>query len=517
MKKIFSILLAITFVASAFCVPVFATAANQTSTAYIQYGTTAHDLRAYGLHTFSAYRVSAVPSLTDDGIDPAQYGLAPADVATLGDGLTLTNSTANQDFDYTADYGADADRIKLTSYLAYNDEYVFIGERLETPVEIKVTDADGTVGTLNTNVRYGLNQSTAIPEAAARLSNTYAYEKTANGYVVKACVSGNRNYKAIDGQVTKSATLDQDQYADWDLQKYSKNTAVAASENNGIFTYDFEYRIPLADVIFSAVGSYDAAEVAKLLANPEFFGSYMFQVLLTRDGSEGKTPLYLSTGYARDRVLTPYDAHSKAANSTWGKAVQEFWTNSKGESLSVSYVPSPVIHGSANGPVIPSATGFRPALTGFKLGQIESVYKIGQEVSFTMTPDGLENTAPVVGDLRVIPTGFRVRNDYDTKLKGEITDFTSAKFSTAKLPVGLNTLVVTFTQQRFDGSKWVDTSVTKNLSHNFTVTGTVLSASTGSAQTGDNLTVFAIAGSVMALAVIAVASIVVVSKKKSKF
>jgi hypothetical protein len=255
------------------------------------------------------------------------------------------------------------------------------------------------------------------------------------------------------------------------------------------------------------------------LEKSEFYGSYMFQVLFTRTGAaDGKTPLYLTTGYARDRVLAPYDANSDKANTTWGNAVKTYWTNEKGEALSVSYIPSPVIHGSASGPVIPSATGFRPALSGVKLNLISSVYKVGQDVEFTVVSDGLDNTSPVEGDLRMVPTQYRIRKNNDTKLKNSMAfDAVSAKFSTSKLPVGVNTLVVTFTQQRFDGSKWVDTTVTKNLSHNLTVAGSVLSNSVGSAQTGDNLTVFVIAGSVMALAVVTVVSIVVISKKKAKF
>ena len=513
MKKILSILLAICFVVSAFCIPAYASYADQLSTAYIQYGTTAHDLRAYGIHTFRAFKVATAPSLADTGIDPGQYGGAPSDEATLGNGLTLTNSTATTD--YTEEAGADWAGSKVTSYLAYDDSFVYIAEKVETPAEISVLAPDGvTLDTLKTNVRYGLNQSTAIPEAASRLSNTYEYEQTASGYSVVGCTSGNRTYRTIDGQVSKSATLDYDVYGAWNMNKYSYNCALHTYEAGGMYTYEFEYKIPLGDVIFSANGAWDDAQVAALLAKNQFYGSFMFQVAVTRTGAaNGKTQLYLTTGYAGGKTIEPYSG--SGASSTWAKAVKAYWTNSKNESASIVYVPSPVLHTNDINTVVPPATQFKPNLTGFRIDQFGSVFKVGDKAKFTLIPDCVENTAPVEGDLRVIPTKFRVRNGYDTKLNGAISeDFKSGEFSTSKLPVGLNTLVVTFVQQRFDGTKWVDTSVTKNLSRNFTVSGSVMGVSVGSAQTGDSTVIFLAAGSVMILA--AAAFSVIILRKKVK-
>ena len=513
MKKILSILLAICFVVSAFCIPAYAGYADQLSTAYIQYGTTAHDLRAYGIHTFQAVKVASAPSLTDTGIDPAQYGGTPSDVATLGDGLTLTNSTATTD--YTDEAGAAWAGSKITSYLAYDDSFVYIAEKVESPVEISVLAPDGvTVDTLKTNVRYGLNQSTAVPEAASRLSNTYEYEQTATGYSVVGCTSGNRTYKTIDGQVSKSATLDYDMYDAWNMKKYSYNCAIQTYESAGLYTYEFEYKIPLGDAIFSAVGAWDDAQVAALMAQNQFYGSYMFQVAVTRTGAaNGKTQLYLTTGYAGGKTIEPYSG--TGASSTWAKAVKAYWTNAKKESASIVYVPSPVLHTNDITVAVPPATQFRPGLTGYRIDQFASVFKVGDKAKFTLIPDCAENNAPVAGDLRVVPTKFRVRSGYDTKLNGTIGgDFKSGEFSTSKLPVGLNTLVVTFVQQRFDGTNWVDTSVTKNLSKNFTVSGSVMGSSVGSAQTGDNTVIFLAAGSVMILA--AAAFSVIVLRKKVK-
>ncbi len=516
MKKILSLLLAVTFVVSAVCIPVSATYADQSSTAYIQYGTTAHDLRAYGIQTFQAYKITgAEPSLSDARLDPSQYVGTPT-VSTLGAGLTLTNSTATTDYTDTDEAQAYKD-VKLTTYLAYNDQFLFIGEKVESPVEFGYMTASGAQDTLNTNVRYGLNQSTAIPEAASRLSNTYEYKKSGSTFQVSSCASGNRTYKVIDGNVSKSVTLDSEMYADWDLEKYSDNAAVFYEEVGGIHTYEFEYKIPLADVLYSAIGKYDDAEVAKLLQNPQFYGSYLFQVAVTRTGGEnGKTQLYLTTGYPGGRSLAPYSDPDSTSLTTWAKAVKSYWTNQKGESVSIVYVPSPVVHTSDASAQIPAATGFRPGLTGYSFDQFKSVHKIGETVTFTVIPDAVENTAPKEGDMRVIPSKFRVRNAYDTKLTGTFaSDFKTAQFSTAKLPVGLNTLVVTFVQQRFDGTKWVDTTVTRNLSKNFTVTGSVMGQSQGSSQTGDNTTVLLVGGAVMLLAAAAF-SIVVISKKKSR-
>ena len=141
--------------------------------------------------------------------------------------------------------------------------------------------------------------------------------------------------------------------------------------------------------------------------------------------------------------------------------------------------------------------------------------KVGDTVTINVTPDCADNTSPVYGDTRMVPTSFRIRNGYDTKYTGTFSaDFTTAQFNTSKIPVGLNTLVVTFTRQSFDGTKWIDTSYHKNLSQNFTVAGSVRAvAATPATQTGDNTVLFVIAGVAMLLAA-ATFTAVVLKKKK---
>lgn len=192
-----------------------------------------------------------------------------------------------------------------------------------------------------------------------------------------------------------------------------------------------------------------------------------------------------------------------------------YWTTKNGDSLSINYVPSPIIHGPAGsaGTLVPPATQFRPGLSGFRLGNLASAYKLGSTATFTVIPDAVDNKNPQVGDLRVIPAKFQVRNGFDTKLTGSFdSDFKTARFSTESLPIGVNTLVVTFVQQSFDGAKWVDTDYSKNLSRNFTVAGSVLGVSGGASQTGDSTVILFAGAGVMLLAAGAFA--VVVSKKK---
>lgn len=522
MKKIISLLLAVTFVACAFCMPVSATYADRSSTAYIQYGTSAHDLQAYGLHTFQSAYVTAEPAL-DGVISAGEYGaLENADVATIGNGLTVTNNTASSDYTeaFKKEYAQTYEKIKLTSYLAYSDEYAFIAAKVESPFKFDVVTYDGTVDTLNVNVRYGLNQSDAVPEAASRLSNTYEYVENGAGYLISGCTTGNRNYKVINGTVSQSITLEDEPYADWNTVKYSKNNNIGYSNDGTTHTYIFEYKIPLADVMFSATGTRDAAQVATLLANETFYGSYLFQVAVTRTGGDNqKTQYYLTTGYAGNRELLPYSATSAdAQTTTWAKAAKEYWTNEKGESLSVAYIPSPVIHKKSVAPgtsIVPPASGFRPGLTGYRLDKVATSYKLGDVAKFTVIPDAVENVNPVEGDVRVIPTKFRVRKGYDTKITGTFADdFKTAQFETKDLPVGLNTLVVTFVQQKYDGTKWVDTTITKNLSRNFTITGTVLAAATqGASQTGDSLNTILLLGGAMLVASAGISALALKKKR----
>lgn len=523
MKKIISLALAACLAIGAFCMPAMATVANQTSTAYIQYGTTAHDLQAYGLHSFVSYYVNAAPQM-DGVISSAEYnatGIA-SDVAKIGDGLTLTNNSGTTD--YTAQFGKDYEDFEIKTYLAYDETYAYIAEEVTSKQAISVVKANGSASTLNVSVRYGLNQSELLPEAQGRLSNSYSYSVDSTGAVaLSACSSADRVYRKLDGAVVSTALVDVEPYQDgsitWDRAEYAKAANAAASHtvNAGEHKYVFEYRIPLADVVYSATGRYNKDDVKAILESGTFYGSYLFQIAVTRTGGEeGKDQFFLNTGYAANREVLPFAGKGEA--TTWAKAIREYWVGANGETLSIPYVASPVVHNAKNAqvpsvPTAPASSGFRPGLTGYALGEVKSAYKTNSVVTFTVTPDCVDNKAPVVGDVRVVPTQFRVRNGFNTKVSGTFSaDFTTAQFSTASLPIGINTLVVTFTTQRFDGANWVNTDVYKNVSRNFTVTGSVQSASKGASQTGDSLVIFAVAGGAMILA--AGAAVVILRKKK---
>lgn len=524
MKKIISLALAVCLAIGAFCMPAMASFADQTSTAHIQYGTTAHDLQAYGLHSFVAYYVNAAPQM-DGVISSAEYnatGIA-SDVAKIGNGLTLTNNTGTTD--YTAQYGKDYEDFQIKTYLAYDDTYAYIAEEVTAKQAISVVKSNGANSTLNTSVRYGLNQSEILPEGQSRLSNSYSYsvDPSTGAVSVSACSAADRVLRKLDGASISTALVDVEPYFDgsitWDRAEYAKaaNAAASYAENAGEHKYIFEYRIPLADIVYSESGRYSKDDVKAILESETFYGSYLFQVAVTRTGGEeGKDQFFLNTGYSANREVLPYAGKGEA--TTWAKAVREYWVGKAGETLSVPYIASPIVHNGKNAqvpsvPTAPASSGFRPGLTGFALGEVKAAYKTNSVVTFTVTPDCVDNKAPVLGDVRVVPTQFRVRNGFNTKVSGTFSaDFTTAQFSTASLPIGINTLVVTFTTQRFDGANWVNTDVYKNISRNFTVTGSVQAASQGASQTGDSLVVFAVAGGAMLLA--AGAAVVVLRKKK---
>ncbi len=524
MKKIISLALAVCTLISAFCLPVMASYADQTSTAYIQYGTTAHDLQAYGLHSFVSYYVGTAPQM-DGTISSGEYNATgiPSDVAKIGDGLTLTNNTGTTD--YTAQYGNDYADFQIKTYLAYDEVYAYIAEEVISNQAISAISPNGSSSTLNATVRYGLNQSALLPEGQSRLSNSYSYllDPISGDLSVSACSAADRVYRKIDGAVVSTALVDVDPYNDgttvWNRSEYAApaNAAANHTENSGEHKYVFEYRIPLADIVYSATGRYHKDDVKAILESESFYGSFLFQIAVTRTGGEDQnSQFFLNTGYAANREVLPFSG--KGEGTTWAKAVREYWVNANGEYLNVSYIASPIVHNGKNAqvpsvPTKPEASGFRPGLSGFGLGEIKAAYKTNSVVKFNVTPDAVENKNPVLGDVRVVPTQFRVRNGFNTKVSGTFSaDFTTAQFSTASLPIGINTLVVTFTTQRFDGTSWVNTDVYKNISRNFTVTGSVQAASQGSSQTGDSFVIFAVAGSVMLLA--GAVSVVLLRKKK---
>ncbi len=522
MKKIISVVLAICFVVGAFCLPVAATAL--TSTSYIQAGTTAHDLRAYGVHTFVSNYIQGAAPVMDGKISTDEYnsGNVPSDIAKIGDGLVLTNSTGTSD--YTAEFGKDYKGFTVKSYLSYDDTYAYIAEEITSDKAISYDNSLGAQSLINASVRYGLNKSELLPESVGRLSNSYSYEMNGGNLVLSAVSSADRNYRKLEGVVNNTVIIDTEAYNDgsvtWNRDEYKKaeNAACEYTVDQGTHKYIFEYRIPLADAIYSATGRFSKEDVATLLAS-DVCGFYFFQIAVSRTGgAEQNKQFFLATGYAANTPILPYSQATAEKASTWGKAAKEFWVNAAGESIAIPYVPSPVCHGSKTAGTItlPAPTQFRPGLSGFGLNEIKSVYEIGSKATFTVTPDAIENTSPVVGDVRVIPTQFRVRNGFNTKLTGTFNDdFKTASFDTAKLPVGLSTLVVTFSQQRFDGTNWVDTGVSKNLSRNITIAGSVLGgAQHGASQTGDSLTVAIVCGSVMVLAAVA-AGVLIYRKKRS--
>lgn len=519
MKKSFSLLLAIVLVVFALCTTVSAGYENFTSTTYIQSGTDAYDLQAYGLHTFNAYKVSAAPTL-DGVISTGEYPIA-SDVSTIGDGLSLTNSTGTAD--YTAEYGKQYDGFKITTYLVYDNQYAYIAEVVESDLEISVALENGEKSTLNASVRYGLNQSPEVPEADSRLSNTYTYTYDNGVLSAYSCSAGNRTYKVINGAVSQTITLDDEPYVDansvtWNKAQYKNSTSAGHTEDAGKHSYVFEYKIPLVDIAYSACGKYDAATVSSLLSKGKFYGSYLFQVAVTRTGgADGNTQLFLTTGKAGNSILYPFSSLDEGVSTTWSQAVKEYWTNGSGETVSVSYGASPVHHNGAydpNSPIVNPSSGFRPGMTGFALAEIPSVFKIGSVGTFTVTPDSAENTNPVLGDCRVIPTEFRLRQGSDSKLTGTFaSDFKTAKFQTKDLSTGVYSLVVTFTTQRFDGAKWVDIGISKNLIRNVTIAGSVMaSANNGAAQTGDNVSYILVACGTLLLA--AGTAVAVICRKK---
>ena len=166
---------------------------------------------------------------------------------------------------------------------------------------------------------------------------------------------------------------------------------------------------------------------------------------------------------------------------------------------------------------LPAGSSFRSALSGFEFGVFKSTYSIGEQVNFAVVPDNVELTDVQIGDQRVIPTKFTVRNGSQDVIVGQFSsDFRNASFSTASLPVGVNTLVVTFVQQAYTENGWTDTNFTKNLSRNFYVAGSVRgTVDQGSSQTGDS-SALVILGAVAMLSCAAVVAVVVSTKSKKK-
>lgn len=520
MKRIVSCILALCFAVTGLCFGVSANYVDHKSTEYIQNGMNAHDLGVYGGHTFVSYRTETPPVL-DGAVSTGEYP-AVSDVASVGDGLYVTNSTGNAD--YTATEGTGFSDFTVTTYLAYDNEYAYIAEVIASPTTpISVTTYSGGTSTLTAHVRYGLNQSAEIPEAASRLSNTYAYSFDGNDFMVSACSGGNRTYRTIENATTQTTVLDDDCYVDanstvWNMAQYAQNAAIG-TQTGAAYTYTLEYRIPLADIAYSATGSYDPATVPALLASGSFYGSYVFQIAVSRTAVNGKTQVFLSTAIPANATVTPYTTYGTGTPTTWAQAVKDYWTTPKGKSLSISYVPSPVLHAGALDPMNPvtiSTSGFRPGVSGYGFKDFKPVARLGDPYAFSVYNSGLENTSPAYGDTRFIPTLYRFRSGSTTAASGSFnSDWSTATVDTKSFKAGVYSLVVSFTEQMWDGSNWVNTGFVKNLSQNINFAGSVLGTSAGAGPTGDAGLVLMISIGAMTLCAASI-TVIVLKKKKVK-
>lgn len=514
MKKIVCILIASLLLVSAVGVSAYANMVDGLSSDYIQNTTNAYDLQAYGVHTFVSYKVDVAPTI-DGVLSTGEYpGLS--DSASLGDGLWVSNNSGKQDYSNMSTRVDGYNNIRLETYLAYDGTYAYIAEKV-------VTDKD-ILSATETYVRYGLNQSSLIPEANSRLQNQYKYTVSGES-VTNGAVACERVYKKLDGAISKkspSAGYTDGEGTKWNNTTYkaAENNSATRTEEDGIVTYVFEYRIPLADIAFSAFNAFDEEQTAQLIASGEFFGSYNFCLKINNK------PAFISTSMPGGANMSAYSGDTTIPAKGVSAALKEYYTNAAGESLDQDYLQSPVYHfptGDPSAAVIPAASGFRPGISSYGYLDVPTVFRMvnsaGQYKTgdynkyyiFTVAPSGLDNTAPATGDSRVVPTQFRLRSGYTTKITGGFADYTKGSFDASKLPSGLYTLVVTFSTQKFDGQNWVDTGITRNFSRNITIAGSTRAA-TASSQTGDNTVLFVCCA--LLAAAVALTGAVLVSKKR---
>lgn len=111
-----------------------------------------------------------------------------------------------------------------------------------------------------------------------------------------------------------------------------------------------------------------------------------------------------------------------------------------------------------NAPIDPSAA--ENGISGITAG---ASIKQGETVTFTAAGGGMPNSTPQTGDKRWLPT------HWETNPSGNFDSGFTQGFSTAGMTAGAHTLSVTFTQQRFDGTAWVNTGTTDQKSVAFTV------------------------------------------------
>ncbi len=154
-----------------------------------------------------------------------------------------------------------------------------------------------------------------------------------------------------------------------------------------------------------------------------------------------------------------------------------------------------------------------------------ATYPVNSVITFEAIGDGMNNTAPIKGDVRYEPAStWHLLNDYPWGKKSY-----SASFRVPK--AGTYTLEVTFQQQTYDGSQWVNTGETSVVKQEFSISGTgqftdgngngtgntnnpdqVIG---GNVKTGDNTPIVALVV-VMAVAMLVLAALGIMRARKRK-
>ncbi len=536
MKKIFVLLLATVLLAGVVAAPASATYADLESTDFIQGGTTAYDLTAYGSHIFVAYKVQTAP--TPDGVIGTGEYPAPSDVSTLSDGLSLTDTSGSASrAEYIAEF--EDGGFTLTTYIVYDDTYAYIAEVLDTTKPISVVQSNGRAGTLITHLNIGLNQAPEVPNHYSNLTFNHTYNQTNTedffdpaGFELKnvsalALLKRDIYTKAGNGNTTISET--KNQYVDaneteWKPSEYAKeeNNGVGGSFDGTNYQYVFEYRIPLGDPLRVAA---EETTLESLLAKDVFYGSFFFQVAITRALNNKTNQIFLSAGKSKADTLTSFIDPEKT--TTYGQAIADYWpvsnagTNDAG-SNAVNYLPGQIwfvgAYDPAN-PYKPVTSGIRPILTGVALTADYTGVRAGKEFTFNPVADCAGNPNPSVGDQRMVPTSWQIRFNNSVFKKGAIEDKGTGDFtttiSTKGFYTGLHTLTVPYQLQSFNGSSRVNLDSKETIARSFTVTGGVRAATGASAQTGDSLTWLWISLGVVTVAAAAVVVFVVSRRRRS--
>ena len=537
MKKLAAILLTVVLLASLFAVPSFAIYNDDESTDYVAYGTDAHDLGYYGLHVFTSYKISEAPAI-DGVISTGEYP-AVSDVSTLDDGLSLTSNDGLSDYSnfretlFPGDY-------TLTSYLAYDETYVYVAEVLEAPQPVSLVNKNGAVQPLLVYVRYGLNQSKLFFEHISNAYNTYRFLQTnaedpsdPASFSVQAPSTAYRILKKLESVSPARINANTNPYTDsdgtrWTLNEYGKaeNTAMKGEvidSSTGACRYTFEFRLPIGDLLRSQ----DEFTAEQLLAKDLFYGSYFFQVALTRNaGSANNTTVCLSTGKPFAAPIAPL-TDPNGATVTYREAFSAYWPASNGGSggentsndLAVNYVPSQIWHVGEydpSNPFVVKTSAPPPQTTGIDLVASYTGLRVGTPFTFNPVGDLLEETAdPAEGYKRGLPVSYQIRHN-NTVIVSKNLDPKNLEISvdTSKFEPGLYTLIVNYKYQEFDGTSWI-TTAKKNFVRSFTLNGTVRAANGSSAKTGDSMAWVWIAAGVMGVSAAAVVIFFVTKKKKN--